>query len=51
MSAFLSSCSCKVLGSIPHGVHKLKVLVELCCFDPIRDITMSSLLLKFEQWV
>jgi hypothetical protein len=41
----------KVLGSIPDGVHKLKVLVEAVFFYPIRDMTMSSLLFKFELWL
>jgi len=31
---------------------KLKVLIEaVVCFEPIRDMTMSSLFLKFEQWL
>jgi hypothetical protein len=38
------------LSSIPGGVDKLKVLIEaVFCFEPIRDKTMSSLLVKFEQ--
>jgi len=32
--------SCKILGSIPDGVHKLKVLIEaVFCVEPIRDMT------------
>ena len=39
------------LGSVPDGVDKLKVLIEaMFCFEPIRDETMSSLLVKFERW-
>ena len=39
------------LGSVPDGVDKLKGLIEaVFCFEPIRDKTLSSLLVKFEQW-
>jgi len=46
----LFSSSVQGLGSVPDGVDKLKGLIEaVFCFEPIRDKTLSSLVVKSEQ--
>ena len=44
--------SYEVLGSMPDGVGKFKVLMKVVfCFELIRDMTMGLLLVKSEQRV
>jgi hypothetical protein len=48
--SYCISANLQGLSSIHGGVDKLKVLIEaVFYFEPIRDKTMSSLLVKFEQ--